>query len=165
MAIKSAYCTALLPISRQTRASRCKTFLLDSSSSSRNETARTLVGQGMQAFRDGHIAQSIALFDQVESLAPARAPFLWQRGISYYYDNRFDEASKQFRLDAQVNPNDTEEIVWDIASQLKSGRSFPVENQMSLHRQDPRRIMVSLLIMCDTHHVLQWLECLYDLAV
>jgi len=37
---------------------------------------------------------------------------LWQRGLSLYYVNRFEEGATQFREDVAVNPNDTEESIW-----------------------------------------------------
>ncbi|EMS68134.1 hypothetical protein TRIUR3_26333 [Triticum urartu] len=37
---------------------------------------------------------------------------LWQRGLSLYYLDRFEEAAEQFRLDVAANPNDTEESIW-----------------------------------------------------
>ena len=104
----------------------------------------------MDAFRQADVQNSIDLFDQAESIGggPNYTPFLWQRGISYYYADRFQDASKQFRIDTQVNPRDTEEIVWDIASQLRAHpgqAALPLATQMSLPKgtKDPRRIMVS----------------------
>jgi hypothetical protein len=110
--------------------------------------ARQYVQQGMEAFRQGNVLKSIELFDQAEAVGggPRYTPFLWQRGISYYYADRYQDASRQFRIDTQVNPRDTEEIVWDIASQLRSNprQPFPVASQLSLPSgtKDPRRIMV-----------------------
>lgn len=107
--------------------------------------ARQYIRSGMEQFRNGDIATSIQLFDAAEAADPNIAPFLWQRGISYYYDNRFNNASVQFRLDTSVNPNDTEEIVWDIASQLRTmkngGSTFPIDNPLKLPRPDPRPVM------------------------
>ncbi|XLU67859.1 hypothetical protein S245_026912, partial [Arachis hypogaea] len=37
---------------------------------------------------------------------------LWQRGLSLYYLDRFEEGAEQFRLDVAQNPNDTEESIW-----------------------------------------------------
>ena len=112
-------------------------------------TARRLVSEGMEAFRAGNIKQSIELFDQAEATqGPSLTPFLWQRGISYYYDDDFESASRQFRTDVRVNPSDVEEIVWDIASQLRlqgpDNAAFPVPNQLALPpgTRDRRRIMV-----------------------
>jgi tetratricopeptide (TPR) repeat protein len=115
--------------------------------------ARQYIQDGMLAFRVGNVSKSIELFNLAEQTDASMAPFLWQRGLSYYYANDFDNASQQFRLDVRVNPYDVEEIVWDIASQLQSSRNqrpqlapvFPIPNQLSLPAgsTDRRRIMVS----------------------
>jgi tetratricopeptide (TPR) repeat protein len=116
-------------------------------------SARRFVAEGMTAFRNGQVERSIDWFDQAERAAPALiTPYLWQRGLSYYYADQFDNASRQFRTDVQVNPADVEEIVWDIASQLRrSGDNspFPVPSQLQLPRNDPRRIMVSPVVAAD----------------
>jgi hypothetical protein len=110
-----------------------------------------LVRRGMNEFRAGKVAESIRLFDEAESLqGPTLTPYLWQRGLSYYYANEFEAASRQFRIDVRVNPSDVEEIVWDIASQLRrnqqtgSTQQFPIPNQLYLPpgNRDRRRIMV-----------------------
>ena len=43
---------------------------------------------------------------------PAKKPYLWQRGLSLYYAERFDECAEQFAVDVAVNPDDTEEQIW-----------------------------------------------------
>lgn len=112
----------------------------------------------MQAFRQGHIEESIAFFDKAEQAEPKLDPFLWQRGLSYYYANEFDKASAQFRRDVKVNPLDVEEIVWDIASQLRAAHLedsssslatttlFPLPNALSLPKgQSDRRPIMAVV--------------------
>ena len=86
---------------------------------------RNLVREGMRSFRMGDVASSLSYFDAAEEAASSSsgsgsgssslAPYLWQRGISYYYLDRFEDGHVQFRRDVAVNPNDVEEIVWDVA--------------------------------------------------
>lgn len=114
------------------------------------ETPRSLVSKGMEAFRNGDVKGSISYFDKADAKVPdgKLTPFLWQRGLSYYYDDRFEDASKQFRIDVNVNPLDVEEIVWDIASLSRLNPSDgPPKSMMSLPpgRSDRRRIMVRVL--------------------
>lgn len=107
--------------------------------------ARQQVINGMKAFSNCNIQESIDAFNQAEELNPSLTPYLWQRGISYYYKNDFEKASQQFRTDVTVNPRDTEEIVWDIAAQLQvDPTTFPPRSIMSLppNTRDRRRIMV-----------------------
>ena len=59
------------------------------------ESPRQLVSQGMQLFRQADINGSIVRFDRAETVDPSIRPFLWQRGISYYYADRFQEGSDQ----------------------------------------------------------------------
>ena len=61
--------------------------------------ARKLVSEGMQAFRQGKVAESIELFDRADSLQSDGSlhPYLWQRGLSLYYVDDFAGASAQFR--------------------------------------------------------------------
>ena len=122
------------------------------SSSSASEIVipdRKLVYQGMELFRQGNIEGSIQKFDLSIPNSPEVKSYLWQRGISYYYANQFDLASKQFREDVLLSPLDVEEIVWDIACllQLDSSKpkTFPQPNMLSLPpgKKDKRPIMVS----------------------
>eukprot|EP00545_Synedropsis_sp_CCMP1620_P005870 CAMPEP_0119018230 /NCGR_PEP_ID=MMETSP1176-20130426/18872_1 /TAXON_ID=265551 /ORGANISM="Synedropsis recta cf, Strain CCMP1620" /LENGTH=242 /DNA_ID=CAMNT_0006972183 /DNA_START=81 /DNA_END=812 /DNA_ORIENTATION=+ len=111
-----------------------------------SENPRRLVSYGMQAFREGKIQKSIDLFNQADEGVPdgSLRPFLWQRGISYYYKDDFSKGSEQFRYDVKVNPLDVEEIVWDIAclSRLQPD-AVPPPTMMSLPKgkQDRRKIM------------------------
>jgi hypothetical protein len=104
----------------------------------------------MQSFRDGYVSTSLQYFDRANAMVADNklTPYLWQRGISYYYLDKFQEGHAQFSLDVKVNPLDVEEIVWDIAClarMMDNGdkKNFPVENQMSLPtgKKDRRRIM------------------------
>ncbi len=114
-----------------------------------SESPRILVQRGMQCFRNYDVPSSLDYFDKADALALPKgslSPYLWQRGISYYYLNRFQEGSNQFRLDVSVNPLDVEEIVWDIACLTRAtdeNRKFPPETCMALPAGeiDRRRIM------------------------
>jgi hypothetical protein len=66
---------------------------------------RQLVAQGMDAFRKGDVHGSIQLFDQADAMLPdgSLTPFLWQRGLSYYYADQFEVASKQARALCQTS--------------------------------------------------------------
>ncbi|MDD1417526.1 hypothetical protein MEN41_23965, partial [Dolichospermum sp. ST_con] len=58
------------------------------------------------------ITDSIQDFDHAEKLDFQITPYLWQRGLSYYYAERFAEGAKQFEIDLTVNAQDVEETVW-----------------------------------------------------
>lgn len=114
------------------------------------DNPRLLVSQGMQTFREGNIKESIELFDRADRAVPDGSfrPFLWQRGISYYYADQFQEGSEQFRFDVKVNPLDVEEIVWDIACLSRlTPEVVPPLTMMALPqgKKDRRKIMVRFL--------------------
>nr|KYP74382.1 hypothetical protein KK1_007060 [Cajanus cajan] len=80
-----------------------------------NNNAREAVlaiRRGMSLFRQGDVSGSVEEFDKAIQLDPRQKAYLWQRGLSLYYLNRFDEGAEQFRLDVAQNPNDTEESIW-----------------------------------------------------
>ncbi|KAG2597460.1 uncharacterized protein LOC120706854 isoform X2 [Panicum virgatum] len=74
--------------------------------------ASLAVRRGMQLFRQGDVAGSLAEFDKAIEMDPRQKQYLWQRGLSLYYLDRFEEGAEQFRLDVAANPNDTEESIW-----------------------------------------------------
>ena len=76
------------------------TYLASTPSFEETESPRTLIRQGMQSFRDGHVASSLAWFDRADAAVPdgSLRPYLWQRGISYYYLDMFEAGSDQVSL-------------------------------------------------------------------
>ncbi|XP_047314156.1 uncharacterized protein LOC124917935 isoform X1 [Impatiens glandulifera] len=71
-----------------------------------------VVRRGMSFFRQGDVKNSLAEFDKAIELDPRQKAYLWQRGLSLYYLNRYEEGAEQFRIDVAQNPNDTEESIW-----------------------------------------------------
>jgi tetratricopeptide (TPR) repeat protein len=99
--------------------------------------AVTLVSRGMDAFRDGDVKKSVELFDAAEDASGGKLrPYLWQRGISYYYLDEFHKGSNQFRNDVSVNPLDVEEIVWDIAC-LNRLQTFTATSTLNNSNKEP----------------------------
>jgi len=118
-----------------------------SSSTGTETNPRILVNEGMERFRRGDVDGSIESFDMAEKNLPGITPYLWQRGLSYYYADRFQEGSEQFKIDVSVNPLDTEEVVWDIACQLRlNGGDLTKVTKMSLPngKKDRRKIMATI---------------------
>jgi len=96
---------------------------------------KVYIERGMTYFKLGHIAEAIADFDRAEHLNPALTPYLWQRGLAYYYAERFAEGANQFEVDLAVNKHDVEETVWRYLcqAQLQSAQVareglLPVQN-------------------------------------
>ena len=99
------------------------------------------IRRGMVNFQLAKIDESLQDFDMAEQLDVRIKPYLWQRGLSYYYAQRFAEGAKQFEIDLTVNAQDVEETVWRY---LCIARSLGVEearNSLLTVKNDPRRIM------------------------
>lgn len=75
-------------------------------------SADSLFRDGVKAFFDVKPAESVAAFDKLIALAPNAAPQLWQRGLSLYYAEKYQEGREQFELHQTVNPNDVENAAW-----------------------------------------------------
>lgn len=123
------------------------TLSMAGSSTATETNPRILVNEGMDRFRRGDVGGSIDLFDTAEKKLPGITPYLWQRGLSYYYADRFQEGSEQFKIDVSVNPLDTEEVVWDIACQLRMNNGDLTKvTKMSLPKgkKDRRKIMATI---------------------
>jgi hypothetical protein len=75
-----------------------------------------LVSLGMKRFTENKIEDSIELFDRADSAVPngSLTPYLWQRGISLYYTDRFKEGSNQVCL--HPPPSDINIFVLFISS-------------------------------------------------
>src|SRR6266446_2156506 len=77
-----------------------------------NPSAAAFSRRGAEQFKLGHIQQSLADFDRAIQLDPAQAPYHWQRGITLYYADRYEDGRKQFELHQTVNSNDVENAAW-----------------------------------------------------
>ena len=95
----------------------------------------------MAAFEKGEVEQSIALFDAAEEADPRYATRLWQRGLSFYYADRFADARKQFLMDVAENPNDTEEAAWHRLAMARSESLAAARPNMIKVGRDPRWVM------------------------
>jgi lipoprotein NlpI len=90
-----------------------------------------------------YVNESVRLFDQAGALG---YPFseLWQRGISLYYVERFDDGSEQFRRDVAANPNDTEESIWAFACEAQSAGFEKARDQMLVVANETRPYMSTI---------------------
>lgn len=99
------------------------------------------IQRGMTYFKMGCIAASIADFDHAEQLDPALTPYLWQRGLAYYYADRFAEGAIQFETDLTVNGQDVEETVWRYLCQARVQGTQVARAHLLPVRHDPRPVM------------------------
>ncbi|KAG1326265.1 hypothetical protein COCNU_01G001990 [Cocos nucifera] len=107
----------------------------------RTRDASLAVRRGMLLFRQGDVAGSLAEFDRAIELDPPQKAYLWQRGLSLYYLNRFEEGAEQFRLDVAANTNDTEESIWCFLCEVQLYGVEEARKRFLEVGQDPRPIM------------------------
>lgn len=100
----------------------------------------TLMRLGMKAFKQAEVGESIKLFDESASAGYPKA-MLWQRGLSLYYADRFDDGAAQFRKDVEMNPNDTEESIWAMLCEAQTLGFDEARRRMLIVGRDPRVVM------------------------
>jgi lipoprotein NlpI len=99
------------------------------------------VQRGMISFQLGEMTASIDDFDRAEHLNPALTPYLWQRGIAYYYAERFEDGARQFEVDLTVNGHDVEETVWRYLCQAQVQGAQAARDSLLPVRDDARPVM------------------------
>lgn len=108
---------------------------------SSGDRAKSYIQRGMIQFKLARIDESIADFDRAEQLDPSVTPYLWQRGLSYYYAERFSEGAKQFEIDLSVNTQDVEETVWRYLCIARDRGTKAARKSLLPVKNDPRRVM------------------------
>jgi tetratricopeptide (TPR) repeat protein len=120
--------------------------------------AQIYVQRGMVHFKLGNIAEAIGDFDRAEHLNPALTPYLWQRGLAYYYAGRFAEGARQFEVDLTVNGHDVEETVWRYLCQAQVQGASAARAGLLPVRHDTRPVMAWIYMLfageCDAEMVL-----------
>ncbi|XP_059439161.1 uncharacterized protein LOC132171780 isoform X2 [Corylus avellana] len=99
------------------------------------------IRRGMLLFRQGDVPGSLVEFDKAIELDPRQKAYLWQRGLSLYYLDRFEEGAEQFRLDVSQNPNDTEESIWCFLCEAQLCGVDEARKQFLEVGKDPRPVM------------------------
>ncbi len=100
-----------------------------------------LVRRGMAHFKLGQIEAAIQDFDQAEHLDRRLTPYLWQRGLAYYYAQRFEDGVRQFEVDLTVNGQDVEETVWRYLCMAQSRGVMVAREALLPAGADPRSFM------------------------
>jgi len=99
-----------------------------------------LMRKGMEAFQQSRVDESVKLFDDAAAAGYPKA-MLWQRGLSLYYADRFEDGATQFRKDVEMNPNDTEESIWAMLCEAQTLGFDEARKRMLVVGRDGRRIM------------------------
>eukprot|EP00873_Tetraselmis_striata_P011117 jgi/Tetstr1/431381/TSEL_021072.t1 len=104
-------------------------------------SARSLVFTGQERFQKGEVMASVRDFDAALELQPSLKPYLWQRGLSLYYADQFQEGLEQFTSDVAVNPNDTEEAIWAFLCEARLSGFEAARGHMLQVGRDRRAVM------------------------
>ncbi|MCF4967307.1 tetratricopeptide repeat protein [Nostoc sp. CMAA1605] len=99
------------------------------------------IRRGMVKFQLAEITPSVQDFDIAEQLDRRLTPYLWQRGLSYYYAERFAEGAQQFEIDLTVNSQDVEETVWRYLCIARLMGVNEAKKSLLPVKNDPREIM------------------------
>jgi len=94
------------------------------------QNVNVVMEKAAEDFRAGRIAAAVKGFDRAALLAPAEAPFMWQRGIAQYYAGQFRECAQMFALHRTVNPDDVENAAWHFLCVAKAASVEAARKQL-----------------------------------
>lgn len=117
--------------------------------------------------RAGRPEKAVHHFNEAVRMRPESEPYLWQRGIAFYFAGQYEQGKEQFESHRAVNPHDVENAAWhfvcaakanslkeakeillpapgdrrppmkEILAYLKSGEAEAVEAAVESHRGSP----------------------------
>ncbi|CAI5509919.1 unnamed protein product [Closterium sp. Naga37s-1] len=104
-------------------------------------TSRIRIWSQTNRCRVNEVEASLAEFEAALELDPAQIPYLWQRGLSLFYLNRFAEASQQFRACIAANSRDAEESIWCFVSEARANGVDSARESMPEVPRDPGKVL------------------------
>jgi lipoprotein NlpI len=102
------------------------------------DKAQMYIMRGAYHFRRGAFAESVSDFDKLIEIEPQATPFLWQRGISLYYAEKYNEGKEQFGWHIDIKPNDVENTFWHFLCNAKANGIDTARKELRLAEWDPR---------------------------
>ncbi len=111
--------------------------------------------------RCGDPERAVKWFDQYVEADPESEPYLWQRGIAYYFTGDFDRGAKQFESHRKVNSYDVENAAWHFLCVAKRDSPAKAKELLLPAPNDPRPPMREVLQMLsdgDTQPVIKVIE-------
>ena len=73
---------------------------------------RSYITRGILYFKLGRLRDALKDFNKAEELNPQLTPYLWQRGLTYYYLQKYAKAARQFELNLSIHSQDIENTLW-----------------------------------------------------
>ena len=77
---------------------------------------RLYINRGMLYFKLGRLTDSLKDFNKAEELNPQLTPYLWARGLTYYYLEKYGKAARQFELNLSIQSQEIESTLWFFLS-------------------------------------------------
>ena len=103
--------------------------------------------RGREQFRLGRVTESVDDFDKYVELVPRVEPRMWERGISYYYAQKYKAGARQFALYQTYHDNDVENSVWRYLCVARSDDIEQARATMLPIRNDTRVPMMQIYEM------------------
>ena len=103
--------------------------------------------RGREQFRLGRVTESVDDFDKYVELVPRVEPRMWERGISYYYAQKYKAGAQQFALYQTYHDNDVENSVWRYLCVARSDDTDQARATMLPIRNDTRVPMMQIYEM------------------
>ena len=105
----------------------------------------TYNSRGTQRFRLGDAEGAAQDYDKAISLDPRLEQRHWQRGLAYYYCDKYAEGAKQFETYQTYDDSDVENVAWKFLCQAKvEGVTKAREGMMALGGVDRRQPMMQI---------------------
>jgi len=100
--------------------------------------------RGREHFCLGKIRESVSDFDKYVELRPKAEAPLWERGISYYYDGKYDKGAKQFEQYQTYDDADVENSAWRYLCMAQSQSVTKAREAMLPIENDTRIPMMQI---------------------
>ncbi|BAQ64106.1 hypothetical protein [Geminocystis sp. NIES-3709] len=105
---------------------------------------RMYIYRGMIYFKLVRLKESLLDFNKAEELNPQLTPYLWQRGITYYYLKKYAKGARQFEVDLSVNSLDVEETLWHYLCIAQLENVISARDCLLPIKYDPRSFMTPI---------------------
>ena len=83
------------------------------------QSPQQVLDRAVADFENGRVAEAAAGFDNVVKIVPLLAPRLWQRGVTLFYAQRYDDCRAQWEVTVKAYPEDVENAAWHYACVAK----------------------------------------------
>ncbi|HIK37410.1 MAG: hypothetical protein NZ901_11640 [Geminocystis sp.] len=102
---------------------------------------RLYIQRGMIHFKLALLKESLRDFNKAEELNPQITPYLWQRGLTYYYLGKYAKAYRQFELVHTVSRQNIEDSLWIYLSMAKLEGAEEARKYLPAIKRDSRAFM------------------------